>query len=286
MIYKLPLYRWVVKKLARNLVVKTKSLRVLFAGSQLPEACVRVLTYHRFANELRDPFCVRPADFDAQMEVLARERRAVSLDQVLAFVSGAGSLPVDACLVTIDDGMLSTLREALPILEKHRIPAVAFVSSALVGLNLPDLPEPYLTINELKVLNESPLITIGSHAHTHRSMGELPLQDMREEAEISRRLLGEYVGSAIDSFAYPFGMQLDFNEATDRALEEVGYEVAFNSMHGAIIKGMAPIGLPRIKIEGGESLATFVAITRGAMDAWRLIDDRFWRAQRVRKEIA
>ena len=81
-------------------------------------------------------------------------------------------------------------------------------------------------------------------------------------------------------------MQLDFNEATDRALEEVGYEVAFNSMHGAIIKGMAPIGLPRVKIEGGESLATFVAITRGAMDAWRLIDDRLWRAQRVRKEIA
>ena len=111
---------------------------------------------------------MRPADFDAQMEVLAREQRAVSLDQVLAFVSGAGSLPVDACLVTIDDGMLSTLREALPILEKHRIPAVAFVSSALVGLNLPDLPEPYLTINELKILNESPLITIGSHAHTHR----------------------------------------------------------------------------------------------------------------------
>ena len=220
------------------------------------------------------------------MGLLAEEGRAVSLAQVASFLRGDTTLPEDACLVTIDDGMRSTLTEAVPVLEKYGVPAVAFVSSKLVGLRMSDLPEPYLTSEELKLLNGSDLITVGSHAHTHRSMGELAIEEMRDEAMTSRKLLSDYIGCEVNSFAYPFGMQKDFTDETDHMLRIAGYQIAFNSMHGAITRNMEPVSLPRVKIEGGESLGMFSGISRGGMDDWRLIDGKLWRTQRVRREIS
>ncbi len=272
--------RWHLKKGARALVAVASRLIGL-----KPEPCVRILTYHRFGDVPRDPFCVTPADFDAQMQLRASEGRAVSLADVKAFVAGQAELPANACLVTIDDGMISTLETALPILEKHGVPAVAFVSSKLIGLDEPDLDERYMTWAELQQLAESRWIDIGSHAHSHRSMGELPIDEMTAEAVNSRQLLSEHLNQDIESFAYPFGMSRDFNARTDAALAEAGYRIAFNSMHGPIYAGMDPISLPRVKVEGGESCSMFAAISHGALDAWRMVDDRLWRLQRVRQEI-
>ena len=93
------------------------------------------------------------------------------------------------------------------------------------------------------------------------------------------------------SFAYPFGTHGDFSDATDRALDEAGYALAFHSQHGAVRAGMiardAPLrSLPRIKIESGEDLGQLERITHGAMDAWSIVDRNLWRLQRVRAEIA
>ena len=56
-------------------------------------------------------------------------------------------------------------------------------------------------------------------------------------------------------------------------------------MHGAVRPGADPISLPRVKVEGGEPLSLFALQTRGAMDAWRVVDQNLHRLQRVRQEI-
>ncbi|MEZ5458854.1 MAG: polysaccharide deacetylase family protein [Steroidobacteraceae bacterium] len=280
--------RWYVKKAARvGLSLLTSGsgsvalTRALAGGPR-----VRVLTYHRVGSTPRDPFCVPTADFDAQMRLLAEQGRAVSLQQVADFVAGAGTVPTDACLVAIDDGMLSTLTEILPVLERWGVPAVAYVTSSLVGREFEGLPERYLDWDELRRLAASGLVEIGSHAHTHRSLGLMPLEDARREASESRVALGAALGREVRTFAYPFGTRTDFSPQTDQALRDAGYSIAFNSVHGAIRRGMDPVSLPRVKIEGGESLAMFERVSRGAMDAWRVVDMNLWRLQRVRQEIA
>lgn len=281
--------RWYVKKTARlvcNYGTGNSGMRALRRSLDAAPAA-RVLTYHRFGDVPHDPFCVTPGDFAAQMKLLADEGRAVSLQQLQRFVAGELALPDDACLVTIDDGMLSTLTEALPILQRYNVPAVAYVSAALVGREATaDDPERFLTWDELRELAASGLVAIGSHAHTHRSMGLMPLADAHVEMTESRRSLTENLGTDVVSFAYPFGTRSDFNDATDRALAEAGYEVAFSSIHGTVRRGMAPISLPRIKVEGGESLHMFAALSRGGMDAWAAVDNTLWRLQRVRAEIS
>jgi peptidoglycan/xylan/chitin deacetylase (PgdA/CDA1 family) len=284
--------RWLVKKAARAGVTLGSALSgsLLLRSALSGGACVRALTYHRVGDDSpQDPFCVTRDAFDAQMRLLAEEGRAVSLAQVQRFVSGAGeardALPKDACLVTVDDGCLSTLTEVLPTLRRWDVPAVAFVSSALIGADYDGLPERYLTWDELRELDASPLVTVGSHAHTHRSLGLMSPADARAEARRSRETLEAQLGHPVRSFAYPFGTRADFNAVTERALADAGYHVAFNSMHGAILPGADPISLPRVKVEGGEPLSLFSLQSRGAMDAWRVVDTNLHRLQRVRQEV-
>ena len=280
--------RWYIKKAAR-MAVAVGSWATGYPSrgqASAQSARIRALTYHRIGSSHRDPFCVDTADFDAQMRLLSERGLAISIDQLAAFVAGKAELPSGACLVTIDDGMLSTLTEALPVLQRWRVPAVAYVSSSLIGRAFDGLPERYLTADELRGLADTNLVAVGSHAHSHRSLGLLPLDEARQELLRSREQLQQMIGREVASFAYPFGTRTDFNDQTDRLAFEAGYSVVFNSMHGSIRQGMVGSSLPRVKVEGGEPPFMFPMIVRGRMDAWRAVDSNLWRLQRVRTEIA
>ncbi len=278
--------RWYVKKAARRGVVlgsvATGFLPARALISRTPR--IRALMYHRIASAPVDPFSVSPDTFDAHMRVLAEERRAVSLEDVRRFLLGQADLPRDACLVTIDDGLMSTLTEALPILRRWGVPAVAFVTAGLVG-SRHRYPEPYMGWDEVRELLDSNLVEVGSHAYTHRSLGMIPPEEARREVHKSKEDLEDRLGVPVHAFAYPYGTRSDFNALTERALADAGYAIAFNSMHGSIRPGMDPISLPRVKVEGGEPLWMFRLLRRGAMDPWRVADHTLFRLQRSRIEV-
>lgn len=278
--------RWYVKKAARSSVaLGTFGTGGTLAGKLLsPGPRVRALTYHRFGVEPRDAFCVDPAAFDEQMAWLAGQGRAASLEDVDEFVRGRRVLRDGSVLVTIDDGCISTLEIALPILARHRVPAVAFVTSSLIGLGALGLPERYMSWAELRACAEAGL-TIGSHAFSHRSLGQMPIAEARDEARRSREQLQAELGRDVIAFAYPFGTRGDYSARTEDALAEAGYRIAFHSQHGAIRAGMPLLSLPRVKVEGGEGLWMFRLLVEGAMDPWRVVDENLWRLQRVRREI-
>lgn len=279
--------RWYVKKAARRSFAAGSVLSGAVGAQRLVAGAprVRALTYHRIGDEPQEPFCLTPDDFEAQMRFLSVHRLAVSLDDVIAFVAGRRSLRDGACLVTIDDGCESTLTEALPILRRWGVPAIAFVTSSLVGLDVPELPERYLGWEELREVADSGFVEVGSHARTHRALGALEPEEARREVFESKSELTEGLGREVRCFAYPFGTHGDFDAATERHLADAGYTIAFNSMHGTLRPGMDPISLPRIKVEGGEGLLMFRLLVAGGMDGWRLVDRNLWRLQRVREEI-
>lgn len=88
-----------------------------------------VLLYHRVATVPTDPWglCVAPARFAAQMEVLAARRLAAPLE---ALVAPDGGRAWRRVAVTFDDGYEDFRTAALPVLERHEIPATLFVTSA------------------------------------------------------------------------------------------------------------------------------------------------------------
>src|SRR5437773_2607653 len=55
---------------------------------------LRILTYHRLADDPRDPFAVRPQDFIRQTKVLSERGGVVALEEVLSQAGGgSGNAP-------------------------------------------------------------------------------------------------------------------------------------------------------------------------------------------------
>jgi peptidoglycan/xylan/chitin deacetylase (PgdA/CDA1 family) len=278
--------RWHLKKLARRMMILA-SLGLRSLSFKAAQSQIRILTYHRFGHQLRDPFCVTPEDFEAQMAWLSRHNRAVSMDQVQRFLKGEISLPAGAVLVTIDDGYQSVHDVALPILKKYKIPAVVFVTVSAIDHHNEGDAEPHLTWGQVKALTSQ--LTVASHGWTHRSLGKISVEEMRQEATRSREMLEQKLGIPVTAFAYPFGTLADFNATTATVLQESQYQFAFTSQHGSISEAfqssqisqepLSPFYLPRIKVEGGEGLWMFRLLVGGGLDNWRLIDQTLWKFQ-------
>jgi peptidoglycan/xylan/chitin deacetylase (PgdA/CDA1 family) len=276
-----PRIRWSLKKAARAALAVGTGLaasnrRTGAAGSPR----LRVLMYHRFGDTPYDPFSVSLRDFEAQMAWLARRRLAVSLAQAEEFLAGTRTLPDGAVLVTVDDGLHSLYARALPVLRRYRIPAVAFIPAGLIDV-APDatgFPEPLMTWPQIAELGAAG-VAIGSHAWTHRSLGRLPAAALRLEAEQSRRVLEQRIGSPVTAFAYPFGTRADYNATAARIVQECGYTSAFTAQHGAVRPGLDRFTLPRVKVEGGEPLWMFALLCRGGLDGWKWVDRTLWRLQ-------
>ncbi len=274
--------RWAVKKTARKaLMVGSSCVRRLRPRGDLGGSTVRVLTYHRFGESVRDPWCVRPDVFEQQLRWLAERGLAVSLSDVLAFIAGEKSLKDGSVLLTMDDGLGSVATHAAPLMRRYGVPGVAYVTTSLVGTDHREQGQPdrYLTWDEVAAL-PSAGIEVGSHAHTHRSLAQMPLAEAIEEGARSKELLDAHLDRPATSFAYPYGMRPDETPDTARVLTEVGYTSIFIAQHGTLQRGADPARLPRVKVEGGERAWTFPLLCQGAMDVWKLVDDTLWRLQR------
>jgi peptidoglycan/xylan/chitin deacetylase (PgdA/CDA1 family) len=95
-----------------------------------------VLAYHRVLPRPPADFALDravvdadPVEFDRQMEQLSTLASPIDLERLIGFLRGERDLPPNAVLVTFDDGYRDNREVALPILQRHRIPAAFFVST-------------------------------------------------------------------------------------------------------------------------------------------------------------
>jgi peptidoglycan/xylan/chitin deacetylase (PgdA/CDA1 family) len=116
-----------IRRAARRLRASMEALAEGWARGPI------VLLYHRIAEERHDPFglCVSPANFAAQLELLAAEHEPVSLGELVARVR-AGAATRREVAITFDDGYVDNLEVALPLLQRRGIPATFFISSGQV----------------------------------------------------------------------------------------------------------------------------------------------------------
>ena len=95
------------------------------------------LTYHRVTDDRDHPFDrgvvdATPDELDAQLTVLGRYFDFVGVDEVEDYLR-TRKLPRSPALVTFDDGYRECLDVALPVLQKHRVPAAFFVPTTYVS---------------------------------------------------------------------------------------------------------------------------------------------------------
>jgi peptidoglycan/xylan/chitin deacetylase (PgdA/CDA1 family) len=104
----------------------------------------------------------------------------------------------------------------------------------------------FMTWDQVKQLEESGVVTIGSHAHTHTPMPKLSSQEIERELTESRRIIQERLGgSATPWFAYPNG---DHHSVSRKIAVDVGYSMAVTTESGLVAVRDDPMRLRRINI--------------------------------------
>lgn len=88
----------------------------------------------------------------------------------------------------------------------------------------------FLTEQEIRVLSDDSLITIGAHTHNHVSLGAFTKEYQKKEIIRSKVELEQITGEKIQYFSYPFGRQYDYNKETIKILRQAGFRKAYTTL--------------------------------------------------------
>jgi peptidoglycan/xylan/chitin deacetylase (PgdA/CDA1 family) len=165
---------------------------------------VVVLLYHRVGAGSGLEVDLPAGLFEDQIAELAGEQRAVGLDAALRQVSVPDEPARDPVVVTFDDGTADFVEVALPILERHRVPALVYVATDFVerGRQFPQDGTP-VSWPALRDALATGLVTVGSHTHTHALLDRIPPAEVERELDRSIELIGDRLGVTAEHFAYP-----------------------------------------------------------------------------------
>lgn len=228
-----------------------------------------VLTYHAIADE-RSVTSISVAQFRAHVSWLHDNGwRSLTLDQLLHGLT-AGSWPDRSIVLTFDDGLMSVVATALPILKSAGLPAIVFVIAAK-GVVVSGARMDVAALREAHAAG----LDVGSHAMTHVPLTSLPLNHARDEIVRSRAVLEEAISAPVRSFAYPFGDQSSVLVDQVRRTYDAGFSTRL--AHAAPASDRASIErIDAFYLRGAASLA-MLSSPRGR---WWLAARRWARAVR------
>jgi len=240
-----------------------------------------ILMYNK-VNDLPDnPTTVPVGIFDDQLGRLAElGYNVVGLDAVLDHYALEKPLPEKAVLITFDDGYRDTLENALPVLQKHGYPAVAFIPVAYMEDETP-LPHEARLVERgvrnrtldwglMRELDRSG-VTVESHGIAHRPLAEVTLDEAVREIAVSKLKLEEELGRPVRAYAYVKGSEAHFHPVHESILKQAGYDIAFTTISRANGPTTNPFRLGRYNVEPYPA-RTFELVLSGACDLISLKD--------------
>lgn len=205
-----------------------------------PVSAPRVWLYHAFGHRTaeEDPhnMFVPVESFDRQLgHLLASGWTPLDLDGWLAHLAAPRRLP-RSFLVTMDDGYVSVLEDAAPVLARHGVPAVLFALAERLGGTsdwMPEMPaEPLLTAAQLRELARYG-VEVGVHGGDHTLLRGCPPAELARQTRGAADRLEEVLGYRPRAFAYPWGVH---DRAAVRAVADAGFLAGF-SISGRCVDG-------------------------------------------------
>jgi peptidoglycan/xylan/chitin deacetylase (PgdA/CDA1 family) len=231
---------------------------------QPPRRGVVILIYHRIGGGAGVELDLPTAVFDEQMRRLSGAGVGTTLDHALTDLESEHAHQRNPVVVTFDDGTADFVDAALPVLERHRVPALLYLATSFVEANraLPYGGRP-LSWAGLRDALSSGLVTIGSHTHSHAVLDRLSPNAIDEELRRSRELIAEHLGVAADHFAYPKGVAR--SRAADVAVRRVFRSAATGEIRTNRYRDSDPYRLGRTPIQSSDGIRWFDRKAAGGM---------------------
>ena len=192
---------------------------------------------------------VSPSSFATQMQWLHRlGYQGLHMSALMPYLKGEKKGRVVG--ITLDDGYLSNLNHALPVLKHVGFSATCYaVSGFLGGYNQWDESQ---GIAKANLMDPSDIKTwvdagmeIGSHTCHHPDLTQLSLDQVRQELVKSKSDLENHLQHPVTQFCYPYGHFLAEHEAL---VSQAGYVAATTTARGRACETDRLTALPRVPV--------------------------------------
>jgi peptidoglycan/xylan/chitin deacetylase (PgdA/CDA1 family) len=203
---------------------------------------VPILTYHRIVQTKEEggslPIWVTAAQFEEHLQILKEEGfTTLTLSDLAAMPTLADRFRPERkpILLTFDDGYEDNYTLLFPLLQRYGFTATIFLVAGMKQ-NLWDkdisgfAPAPLLSDAQAHEMQRYG-IDFGSHSMTHPRLGAIPLAAAEEEIRLSKQILEERLGRAVNSFCYPYG---SLSAEVKRLVGESGYQFGIASDSGSL----------------------------------------------------
>jgi peptidoglycan/xylan/chitin deacetylase (PgdA/CDA1 family) len=260
------------------------TVHMVKSGRQSCRSAVPVLMYHSIADtDESGTFAyyrtaTSPAVFAHHMAFLKEHRYAtLGLAQVAQRL-GSDDDCSGCVAITFDDGYEDCYRNAFPILQRFGFTATVFLPTSFIG-EAPGTAgcsparrflhgKTCLTWSEVREMHRSG-ICFGSHTVSHARLRDLEMHRVADELTLSKTLIEQELGDAIDSFAYPYAFPEEdaaFVEFLRGCLTQAGYRYGVCSSVGRVVRAADRLFMRRLPMNSCDDLALFTAKLSGAYD--------------------
>jgi peptidoglycan/xylan/chitin deacetylase (PgdA/CDA1 family) len=235
---------------------------------------IPIYMYHHISslptkNQFDFNLTVTTANFNAQLTWMQQQGyQAITMTELFDNFYYGKALPRKPMMLTFDDGYSDVYTYALPVLLAHHYRGVFYIITGMIGGR-------YVTWDQVRAMDRAGM-QIASHTIHHVNIGEPPAgTTTQDELVKSRAKLEEILLKPIQFFCYPTGEPFHHDTPAEQklVLQDLfndGYlsatldPAAFNS---ALQNSQQPYQLPRIRVSGGEDLATFRDILAATLQA-------------------
>lgn len=192
------------------------------------EQIIPVLMYHNISEDYpkgAEGANISPELFREHMEAILEDGYTpIFVKDYYESVESGKKLPEKPIVITFDDGYLSNYEIAYPMLKEMNIPATIFIVTSTVGAKASGgrVSTDHFTWEQAREMQESGIIDIHSHSHTHLNMKTISAAKLNEEIRLSKFLIEKNLKKDCFVFSYPFG---GYNAATDAAVKKAGYKM-------------------------------------------------------------
>ena len=236
-------------------------------GVRLP-----VLLYHYVGPEpgsLPAHLVISARRFEKHVQWLSRRGyTGIAPSDWLRWCETGAELPRKPVLLTFDDAYSDLAKYALPILRNYGFRAGVFaVTRRLGGTNSWDeTGHPLMNEEQIRYWATQG-IEFGAHSRSHADLTSLSGAALTEEVDGSKKDLESVVGSAVLSFAYPYGR----HNQTVRACVQDRFKMAFTVEEGLNDLGADQLLLRRMSVDEDTSLFELGLRVRYGQDPFRRI---------------